>query len=163
MPSASPEPKVSEPETAPRVILTAKGLRSGSEALLFNAGRSEVETALTSVLGKPNDRSNNDECGAGRMEFTDFDGGLTVNFQEGRLVGWNWRSAQDGDAPAKAEISTDTAAQLGNPRASVEVASGFDVFEESTLGDEFSIGDLYGFFEEGKVSMLYAGSQCFFR
>ena len=41
---------------------------------------------------------------------------------------------------------------------------GFAMIEGSTLGEEFMVGDeLAGFFEDGAVVMLYAGTQCFFR
>lgn len=169
--TATPSPTASTsedgkaaPAAAKAVKLTTTGLTAGSEAFLFEAGRNEVEAALKPLLGDPTDRGPMEECGAGPMDFTDYAGGVTVNFQDGKLVGWNWRSPQDGDQPAKVDITVAGPAQLGTPRASVEAASGFAMFEESTLGDEFQINDnLFGFFEAGKVSMLYSGTQCFFR
>ncbi|MDP4604594.1 MAG: aspartate-semialdehyde dehydrogenase, partial [Erythrobacter sp.] len=54
--------------------------------------------------------------------------------------------------------------QLGSSRTALEAAPGFTRVEGSTLGEEFALGDRIGGFVEGDaVSMLYAGTQCFFR
>ena len=59
---------------------------------------------------------------------------------------------------------TEDGFTVGTDRAQVEAMGGFSMIEGSTLGDEFVLGEeLAGFFEDGKVSMLYAGTQCFFR
>ena len=55
-------------------------------------------------------------------------------------------------------------ARLGASRIEVEAMPGFALEEDSTLGEEFAIdGAPSGFFEDGEVAMLYAGTQCFFR
>lgn len=146
------------------VALNGEGLSAGPEAFYFAAGKVEVETALTGVLGEPTGSGINRECGAGVMEFTDYAGGLTVSFMDGSMVGWFWRLPLDGDPPAQAEIALVGDLQLGAPQAEAEAADGFDLIEESTLEGEFSLGDKIGGFLEGEeVSMLYAGTQCFFR
>ncbi|MEM6475707.1 MAG: aspartate-semialdehyde dehydrogenase [Pseudomonadota bacterium] len=153
-----------EPTPDPVVMLDGGSIAAGSEKLLFNAGRTETDAALAKVLGDATGSSANDECGAGPLEFTDFPGGFSVSYQGGKLVGWLWRLPQDGDNGANAEIKTSVGVSLGTPRATVEGKPGFEMFEESTLGDEYAIGsDLFGFFDKGEVSMLYAGTQCFFR
>lgn len=150
-------------ETA--VDLRSDGLAAGAEAFYFAAGRSEVEAALARVLGDATGRTSNGECGAGPVDFTDFPGGLAVHFQQGRLVGWNWRSPQDGDTAAKGTIRlADSDVKLGSPRAVAEGAPGFARIPASTLGEEFALGSSIGGFVAGdSVSMLYAGTQCFFR
>lgn len=151
-------------EAALTLTLEGGGLTAGSEKLLFNAGRTEVDTALKAVLGDPTGTNSNDECGAGNMEFTDYAGGLTVNFMEGQLVGWNWRAPADGDLPTEATMSAAGDVKLGTPKATVEAISGYSDIPDSTLGEEFSLSGSYaGFFEDGSVSMLYGGDQCFFR
>ncbi len=153
------------PEVATDAIqLNGQGLAAGAEAFYFAAGRTEVETALAGVLGDATRSVENEECGAGPMQFTDYPGGLTVNFQNGSLVGWIHRQAEDGEAAATGELSVVGDVQLGTPQADAESADGFLMIKESTLGEEFSLGDtIGGFFEEGSVAMLYAGTQCFFR
>lgn len=147
------------------VDLRADGLAAGAEAFYFAAGKNEVEAALARTLGEATGRSTNAECGAGPIEFTDFPGGLAVHFQEGRLVGWNWRLPQEGDAAPKGTIRlADGDVAIGSARGVAEAAPGFARITASTLGEEFSLGtNIGGFIENDAVSMLYAGTQCFFR
>jgi hypothetical protein len=146
------------------VELRGEGLAAGSEAFFFAAGQAEIEAALTKALGPKLRTGDNAECGAGPITFTDFAGGLTAHFQEGRLVGWNWHLTQDGDAPASGTIKLAGDVQLGAARSIAEAAPGFAPVDGSTLGEEFALGDnIGGFIEADKVAMLYAGTQCFFR
>lgn len=161
---ASTDGKGADAAATKVVELTTAGLTAAGNTLNFEAARTDVEGAVQPLLGDPTDSGSMEECGAGAMDFTDYAGGLTLNFMDAKLVGWNWRSPQDGDAPAKGEITVAGSASLGTSRATVEGLPGFEMFADSTLGDEFQIGDaLFGFFEAGKVSMLYSGTQCFFR
>lgn len=148
-----------------QVDLRADGLSAGPEAFYFAAGRSEVEAALTRALGEATARTSNAECGAGPVEFTDFPGGLAAHFQQGRLVGWNWRALQDGDAAPAGTIRLASGnVAIGAPRAAAEQTAGFALITTSTLGEEFSLGpSIGGFLENDAVAMLYAGTQCFFR
>jgi hypothetical protein len=152
------------PVEANVVELRDKGLSAGPEAFYFAAGQQEVETALAKVLGAPLRTGSNPECGAGPITFTDFAGGLTAHFQEGRLVGWNWHLAQDGDRPASGVVRLSGPVQIGSPRSAVLAAPGYAPVEGSTLGEEFALGDgIGGFIAADAVEMLYAGTQCFFR
>lgn len=152
------------PIAANAVALRSDGLSAGAESFYFAAGQSEVEAALAKALGPALRSGENPECGAGPVTFTDFAGGLTVHFQEGRLVGWNWHEVQDGDTPATGTVSLPGKVQLGSARSVLEAAPGFGRIEGSTLGEEFALGGkIGGFVEADKVEMLYAGTQCFFR
>ena len=127
--------------------------------LAFGSPREMVDAELTRVLGPAEDRSSNDECGAGPMEFTDYPGGLKVNFQDGKLIGWFL--AQEGGS----EIKTDRDIAPGSTEADVGRAYRMERVD-STLGDEFySDENIGGFFEETtkKVDSLFAGTNCFFR
>lgn len=150
--------RASEPQVAANeVVLRAEGLVAGPEAFYFSAGKNEVEAALSKALGEPVERSENAECGSGPMQFTEYQGGLIVNFQSGNLSGWNAR----GEGGAM-RLAGDV--QVGSTRAEAEQADGFTAIPSSTLGDEFALGNaMGGFFEGDRVVMMYAGSQCFFR
>jgi hypothetical protein len=146
------------------VELRPEGLAAGAEAFYFAAGQKEVETALAKALGAALRTGANNECGAGPVTFTDFPAGLTVHFQDGRLVGWNWHLAQDGDTPATGTVKLAGEVQVGSARSVAEAAPGFAPVEGSTLGEEFALGQsVGGFIAADKVEMLYAGTQCFFR
>jgi len=146
------------------VELRGQGLSAGPEAFFFAAGQSEVEAAIAKSLGAALRSGSNEECGAGPVTFTDFAGGLTVHFQEGLLVGWNWHLAQDGDRPATGIVKLAGEVQVGSARSLAEAAPGFALVAGSTLGEEFAIGhDVGGFLDGDAVEMLYAGTQCFFR
>jgi hypothetical protein len=146
------------------VELRGEGLTAGSEAFYFAAGQKEVEAALGKALGAPLRSGDNPECGAGPVTFVDYAGGLTAHFQNGRLVGWNWHLAQDGDAPAIGTVRLPGEVQVGSARSMVEGAPGFAKVEASTLGEEFALGgNVGGFIAGDRVEMLYAGTQCFFR
>ena len=142
------------------VVLRGDGLIAGAEAFYFAAGRTEVEAALASALGEATERNDLPECGAGPMASTDYPGGLTVNFQNGNLVGWILGDAENTEAT----INVSSDAGIGTARTELEAISGYNAIEDSTLGEEFIIsGEVAGFVEEDAVSMLYSGVQCFFR
>lgn len=160
--------RAAEDQTAPlsdnAVELRADGLGAATESFYFAAGRTEVEAALVKALGAVQRSGENPECGAGPITFTDFAGGLTVHFQEDRLVGWNWHALRDGDATGRGSIKLPGTVQVASARNVVESAPGFAKVEDSTLGEEFALGPKIGGFTAGdKVEMLYAGTQCFFR
>ncbi len=139
------------------VSLNRDGLTAGSESFFFAAGQSEVNAAVARALGKASESGEIKECGAGPMEYSSYAGGLTVNFQDGSLVGW----FLDEEAES---ITVPGGYGIGTPRAEIEAIDGFTMIEDSTLGEEFIIsGQVAGFLKEDALSMLYAGTQCFFR
>lgn len=139
------------------VTVRTDGLTAGAESFYFAAGQNEVEAALARALGKPDASGEMPECGAGPMEYSSFAGGLSVNFQDGNLVGWTL----DGDTE---NIQVIGQVAIGSARDEIVASPGYSAIDGSTLGDEFVIGGaLGGFFDADKVVMLYAGTQCFFR
>jgi hypothetical protein len=174
VPSAPPMPeaKADGPAAATTAVaLDAEGLRfidkaSGKASLLaFGVPREQAEKALANVAGKADDRSDNNECGAGPMAFTRFDA-MTLNFQDGKFVGWflgNEKGAKD--------YSTASGIGIGTTRAKAKQSVTITDIEDSTLGEEFSIGTgdtvVGGMFAEpgdaAKVDALFAGVNCFFR
>ena len=174
VPSAPPVPeaKADGPAAATTAVaLDAEGLRfvdknTGRASLLaFGVPREQAENALANVTGKADDRSDNNECGAGPMAFTRFDA-MTLNFQDGKFVGWflgNEKGAKD--------YSTPSGIGIGTTRAKAKQSVTITDIEDSTLGEEFSIGTggtvVGGMFAEpgdaAKVDALFAGANCFFR
>ncbi len=141
---------------ADQIELRADGLVAGSEAFYFAAGQSEVEGAVEKALGVAPERSSNEECGVGPIAMTRYGEDLTLNFQDGSLVGWTVAEADES-----LRVVGDV--QVGTPRAELLEAKGFKAVE-STLGEEFSLGDRIGGILEGDaVTLMYSGTQCFFR
>lgn len=149
----------------PGMLIDAAGLRqvdpaNGDTPLKpFGSSRQEIDTIASEALGMKPEISSNGECGAGPMDFSRY-GALSLNFQDGKFVGWYLEGASD--------LETAEGAELGMSKADLEKLYKVTPVEDSTLGDEFTTGDgsggwLGGFFEGGKVSSLYAGTNCFFR
>lgn len=169
---AVPEAKADGPNAATTAVsLDGEGLRfvdktSGKTSLLaFGIPRAQAETALANVAGKEDDRSTNEECGAGTMAFTRYDA-MTLNFQDGKFTGWFL-----GNEPGAATYSTMSGIAIGTTRAKAKESVSIVDLEDSTLGEEFSIGTgdnvIGGMFaapgDSAKVDALFAGVNCFFR
>ncbi|MDK2760720.1 MAG: hypothetical protein KYX64_05115 [Sphingopyxis sp.] len=169
---AVPEAKNDGPNAATTAVsLDGEGLRfvdtnSGKTSLLaFGVPRAQAEAALANVTGKEDDRSTNEECGAGTMEFTRYDA-MTLNFQDGKFVGWFL-----GNEPGANSYSTMSGIGIGTTRAKAKASVSIVDMEDSTLGEEFSIGTgetaIGGMFaapgDAAKIDALFAGTNCFFR
>jgi len=169
---AMPEAKADGPAAATTAVsLDGEGLRfvektSGKTSLLaFGVPRAQAEDAVARVEGKADDRSSNEECGAGSMEFTRFDA-MTLNFQGGKFVGWFL-----GNENGASRYSTISGIGVGTTRAKAKQSVSIVDVEDSTLGEEFSIGTgdhvIGGMFAEpgeaAKIDALFAGANCFFR
>ena len=151
-------------ESTPQLIVSGQGLAvSGplGTTLSFGSPREAVEVETAKLAGPADGRSENDECGAGPMQFTAFPGGLTLNFQEGKLVGWFLNGA--------AKVQTDKGIAIGDPIAEFVSAHNAQKDDSSTLGDEFfSENDGMGAFggedtASETIASLFAGTNCFFR
>lgn len=167
-----PEAKIDGPNAATTAVgLDGEGLRfidksSGKASLLaFGVPRAQAEAALANVAGKEDDRSTNEECGAGPMEFTRYDA-MTLNFQDGKFAGWFL-----GNEPGASFYSTPSGIAVGTTRAKAQESVAIVDLEDSTLGEEFSIGTgdhvIGGMFaapgDSAKIDALFAGTNCFFR
>lgn len=126
----------------------------------FGMGRDVVVTMVTAALGKPTDTGRNEECGQGPVDTTDFKGGLSLSFQDGKFVGW------DLDGREKGTYTTAAGIGIGSTLKQIRDVMTVTV-EESTLGIEFTAGELSGLLTsdkaDGKVTNLWAGSVCQFR
>ncbi|UIP05541.1 aspartate-semialdehyde dehydrogenase [Erythrobacter sp. SDW2] len=139
------------------IVLGGGGFAAGDKTIAFSQERAEAEAALASVMGEPEGRDENRECGAGPMQFTSYPGGLTANFQQDRLVGWFYNEANP-------KVALENGITVGTSRDRITASPQFLPIEGSTLGEEFALGEAVGGFLEGdKVTSLYAGVNCFFR
>ena len=167
-----PETKADGPAAGTTAVsLDGEGLRfidkaTGKASLLaFGVPRAQAEEALARVMGTLDDRSTNEECGAGTMDFTRFDA-MTLNFQQGKFVGWFL-----GNEPGADQYSTLSGIAIGTTRAKAAESVKLVAIEDSTLGEEFSLGSeensVGGMFaapgDTAKIDALFAGANCFFR
>ena len=132
--------------------------------LSFGSPRETVEAELAKSLGEARDAGTNTECGAGPIAFTEYPGGLALNFQQGKLVGWSLRDGE-GDS---ADIVTAEGIALDSSEAELAAAYEVEMIEDSTLGEEFTtpagiFGFLTGEGAQKEVESLHAGTNCFFR
>lgn len=163
------------PSTAPgrrMLALSGEGLdlvERGSGAirhLAFGVDTTQAVDALTRVRGAPQERFDNPECGAGPLQTVLWADGLSVQFQDGRFVGWGIHARGKGGRSTQERLATVAGIGLGSTRAELEAAYATQVFQ-STLGTEFSTGRLFGLLEspraDAKVASLWAGTVCIFR
>ena len=99
------------------------------------------------------------------MEFTRFDA-MTLNFQDGKFAGWFL-----GNEPGADQYSTPSGIAIGTTRVKAAESVTLVMAEDSTLGEEFSLGSgdnvVGGMFaapgDTAKIDALFAGTNCFFR
>lgn len=166
----APSPQAAPPgqETAQvaqgGLALEGEGLRAftaqgSARALSFGMSQDMVLTAVSTLLdtGTPT-VTTNAECGAGPTQFAEYPNGLQLAFQDDRFAGWFL------DAPG---LTTADGVGVGTRRADLQSAREIEIVPDSTLGVEFTSGDLGGFLSsegpDGTVESLYAGLTCFFR
>jgi len=167
-----PQAAAEGPAAATTAIgLDGAGLRfvdtaSGKTSLLaFGVPRAQAEEALARVEGAADDRSSNEECGAGTMDFTRYNA-MTLNFQDDKFAGWFL-----GNEPGADRYTTMSGIGVGTTRAAAKQSVAIVDVEDSTLGEEFTIGSgddaIGGMFaapgDAAKVEALFAGANCFFR
>ena len=169
--TATPSSAPANPRGEPAALaLMAEGLSLlpvgvfQPQVIGFGSPRAAVEKAAASAFpGVVPQRSRNGECGAGAMEFTAY-GTLTLNFQNGLLVGWF--------AKAPGNIATIDGIRPGITRADLESERQLELVPGSTLEGEFRYflpnrTEIGGFLDrEGsgaEVTALHSGTNCFFR
>lgn len=139
-----------EPLGSDRLRPDGKGL---GEGLPFGSTRRDVLAAAARLRGSPTGQDRIEECGEGPMEFVRY-GGLSLAFQQDRLVGWFVR------APDRLPVASGLKA--GDPIGKLGKAA----IEETTLGAEFELPDgTRGLLDEKrqKVEALWGGLACLFR
>lgn len=127
--------------------------------LPFGTPQATVIAAVTAATGgMAPEQSTNEECGAGPTQFAGYSDGLQLLFQNEEFAGWFL------DAPG---LTTVDGIGVGSTRAALNAARTVSLTPDSTLGIEFSAGDMGGFLTAdgaaGAVASLHAGLTCFFR
>jgi hypothetical protein len=127
----------------------------------FGVSRDIAVPIVSAVLGKPVDTGRNGECGQGPMEIVTFKGGIDLEFQDGKFVGW------DLDGREKGGYRTAKGIGVGSSLRELRAAYSGVTVENSSLGDEFGAGDLGGLLTSLKpdatITHMWAGSVCQFR
>lgn len=142
----------------PAIILSQNGLGPAGSELTIDFGRAQagVISAVSALQGEtPRSTATNAECGAGPVFSATWDNGLTLNFQDGKFLGWVAQS------PFEAAYPSGSVA-LG--RAVDVLGAGFAP-EQTSLGQEFVAGGLWHLIddEHAQVTTVWAGLTCFFR
>ncbi|WP_035986362.1 hypothetical protein [Leptolyngbya sp. KIOST-1] len=161
-----PAPADPVEDTESLLSLSGEGLQlvgdqSGSTVTLaFGTEMTVVENALTRLVGEPIESGENEECGAGPQVITQWPNGLVLHAANGEFIGWSARPATD------ATLTTLSGIGIGSTLGDLEAVYTVDVFE-STLGTEFSTGDMSGLLSsaapDATVTNLWAGTVCNFR
>ena len=141
-----------------RLVLDGKGLTAiapdgRQTSIPFGVDRASAIRMMADVLGPPDSVGTNQECPIGAMQFASWSKGLSVNFQEGKFVGW------DGAV----DLKTARGIGFGSSRAALDKA--YDpTIEETSLGTEFDADGVTGVLEsaapDAAVSALWAGMTC---
>lgn len=137
------------------------GLSGVPKDLKFGLGQAEAVRILAEDYEVAGKASTNAECGAGPIDFVEWPSGLSTLFQEGKFVGWSLnRRATRGP-------TTMAGIRPGSTRAELVAAYSGVKIEETTLGQEFDAGGLYGILDgagpDAKIDAMWAGTSCVFR
>lgn len=170
--AAAPAPVASTtPASAPvKLALSGEGLdfvdnNGGVRHVVFGTAAAQVIDAVSRAsAGVAPQRGRNEECGAGPLDMASWPDGLTVMSQEGRFVGWSVsRGAANG---GNTGLATMAGIGFGSTRGQLEAAYAADI-GETTLGQEFAAGDLFGVLDgtgpSARITALWAGTSCNFR
>lgn len=162
-PSDAPT-KGAQPAPAAKLALDGEGLRifnstsGSSRAIPFGIGKAEALNMLQSVQGgPPSNQGAHIDCGATNAVWQD---GLTVWFARDKFVGWSLASAASS-------LSTVGGLKVGTTRSELEDGAAVAAIARSSLGEEFSAGNVAGLLDSAdpsaRVTNLWAGAVCIAR
>ncbi len=161
---SAPDDQVEDTESL--LALSGEGLQlvgdqtGSTDTLAFGSEMDLVENAVTSILGEPLETGENSECGSGPQTITQWPRGLVLHAANGEFIGWSARPDTDETLTTMAGVG------IGSTRSDLEAAYTVEVFE-STLGTEFSTGELSGILAstetDAVIENLWAGTTCNFR
>jgi hypothetical protein len=154
------------PAAPPSVVLAPDGVEitngAGAPArLAFGAARDPVLAQVGAVMNGPGEQAEQEECPAGPLTTTQYPSGLQLVFQDGNFVGWAAQPRPGSTLRTAPGIGIGST--VGQLRAAYPVAT----VGETSLGIEFTAGDLYGIVSDstaaGQVEIMFAGINCIFR
>jgi len=129
--------------------------------LMFGDRKADVVARLWEAFGSQGEESADAECGAGPMAFMRF-GAFTANFSDGEWIGW---SLDGGKTDPDVELTLSGGVGIGSPVSAL--GDKVEWFEQSTLGNEFTLGGISGFSagkdKDSPIGALWAGVNCHFR
>lgn len=153
-------------DTENLIALSGEGLQmvgdqtGSTDSLAFGTNMTVVADAVTSMLGEPLESGENSDCGAGPQMITQWPHGLVLHAANDEFIGWS--VGPDADAT----LATMAGVGIGSPRSELESVYTVEVFE-SSLGTEFSTGNLFGTLtspeSDAVIEDLWAGTVCNFR
>lgn len=161
--TAPPSTEVPTSATTTPTALDSEGLRlvspTGSTLLIaFGQPAKAANEALTAARGAPAQQGLNSECGAGPLVYVNWADGLTAYFQNDAFAGW---------AVNAAGPTTMSGVGIGSTRAEMEDVYAGVTVSETTLGQEFAAGQLYGILDgpgpQAKITAMWSGVSCNFR
>lgn len=162
--TAPAAPPAAPVQAAGGLAIEGEGLRifdaeGAARALPFGTPQETVINAVTATTGGVvPEQSTNAECGQGPVQQAGYANGLQLLFQDGEFKGWFLD---------KAGLTTVDGVGVGATRAALNDARTVELRPDSTLGVEFTAGDVMGFLTTadatGTIQSLYAGETCFFR
>lgn len=127
----------------------------------FGMARGDAVKMLGAALGSPIEEAENQDCGAGALGYAAFRDGLSLYFQDGKFAGWDLDGRENG------KFTTGNGIGIGMTRKALEAAAGNVEVGETTIGNEFMVGELSGLLSsaapEGKITNLWAGVTCIAR
>lgn len=148
------------------VVLAPDGVEIANGAgvpsrLAFGAAREQVLARVGAVMNGPGEQAEQEECPAGPLTTTQYPSGLQLVFQDGKFVGWAAQPRPGSTLRTAPGIGIGST--LGQLRAAYPAAT----VGETSLGMEFTAGDLYGIVSDstaaGQVEIMFAGINCIFR
>lgn len=164
----APAAEAAAPTEAPAsaqagLAIEGEGLRlfdasGAARALPFGTPQATVIQAVTTATGGiAPEQNTNEECGAGPTQFAQYPDGFLLLFQDEKFAGWFLREPG---------LTTVNGIGVGSTRAALNEAFTIEMVPDSTLGVEFTAGELGGFLTAdgaaGTVESLNAGLTCFF-
>ena len=124
----------------------------------FGTPKAVLLSAVNAVLGPPTlPEGVNPNCPTGPVTVIDWNG-LSAILEDDRFAGWLIR-----------EGALETASGLGvaSSRREIEAGPGYRLHTDSTLGSEFSVDGVGGFYKaegpDAGIELLFAGLTCFAR